>query len=345
MSAATQSAATREPPRFVGWFVAASAALAAVAPLAAQVDPGAAPPQATPSPDVPSAVAALPPGVYARVDGREISEREYAEFLLASLGRAHLGRFIDRLLIDAAARRAGVAVTPEEVERLVEERIQRTIEGIYRGNRESFLEALERRQSSLDDLRQRDRQEIYYERLLDGIILAARTVDEAAVAREFERVYGPGGVEPELRHIVVSTRRRIGAARETLPARRESEAVERAAKIHEELLAGGDFVQLVERYSDDPFTRENDGRIPVYRPGHFGDEFDAAVAGLTAERPLSGVVHSPHGLHLVQLVGLRVTKLDDVRAEVESLVRNRPPSTAEKREALAAMRAAARIER
>ena len=287
----------------------------------------------------------LAPGVYAKVNGREITEREYAQYLLASIGKAHLGRYIDRILIESESRRQGVSVTPEEVEKLVTERIDRTIQGVYRGNREAFLASLARRNMTLDERKQRDRQQIYYDRLLGGLILKQRKVDEATVQQEFERVYGPGGVQLELRHILVSTRRRIGADGARLPPRTAAEAKSRASKVHQELLGGADFSRLVERYSDDPLTRQNSGRVPIYRPGIYGAEFDAAVSKLTKESPLSGVVSSSQGLHLVQLVEKRETKLKAVKAEVEALVRNRPPSPAEKQDALATLRQAATIVR
>jgi len=288
---------------------------------------------------------ALPPGVYARVNGRDVTEREYAEYLLASLGKSHLGRYIDRILIETEARRQGVTVAPEEIEKLVEERLQRTVQGIYRGNREAFLEALTRRHSTLQERKQRDRQEIYYDRLLEGLILKSRTIDDASLRAEFERVHGPGGVQCELRHVLVSTRRRIGPQGERLAARTAAEARERANKIQQELLGGADFAQLVARYSDDPFTRQNDGRVPVYRKGLFGAEFDAAVARLKQDSPLSGPVRSKQGIHLIQLVDRRTTKLEDVRADIEKLVRSRPPTSRERQGALQKLRAAATVAR
>ena len=287
----------------------------------------------------------LPEGVYARVDGRDITEKEYAEFLLSSVGKAQLGKYIDRLLLEASARRQGVVVTREEVESLVDERIERTIQGLYRGDREAFLGALAERHMSLADRRQKDRQEIFFERLLEKLVLKERKVTPEAKRREFERAYGVGGVQYEIRQILVSTGRRIGPGGESLPARTEAEARERASKIRRELLDGADFGQLVKRYSDDSFTRANDGRVPLYRPDFFGVEFHRAVEGLTKEAPLSGVVPSRRGFHLVQLLEKRLSKFQDVEEEVEKLVRNRPPTLEEKRALLAELRKRADIQR
>jgi len=288
---------------------------------------------------------ALPPGVYARIDGRDVTEKEYSEYLLASIGKRHLDEYIDRLLIEAAARSRGIVVTPEEVDALVEERIERTVRGIWGGDRDKFLAALAKRRTTLEEKRAQDRQEIYFNRLLEKLVLKSRELTPEVLRREFERAYGPGGVQYEIRHILVSTRKRTGPDGVTLPGRTDAEAKERAAKIRQSLLAGGDFAQLVKRYSDDSFTRPNDGRIPLYRADFYGAEFHAAVGGLTKEAPLSGVVRSRRGLHLIQLLDKRETEFDSVRKEVEERARNRPPTVDEERAFLRGLRAAAKIVR
>ncbi|MBN1443235.1 MAG: peptidylprolyl isomerase [Planctomycetes bacterium] len=285
----------------------------------------------------------LPPGVVARVDGRDIVLREYADYLLASIGKRKLGEYIDRLLIAAEAQREGIVVTPQEVDELVESRIERTIDGIFQGDRGRYLEALERQGTSLEDRMDELRQSLYYETLLTKIILKRREIGDDALRLEFERVYGKDGVRFDLRHILVSTGRRTGPDGDALPPRQEAAARARAEGILQEIRAGADFVEQVKKYCDDTFTRRGEGRIPSYSASLFGPEFHAAVLKLSAEQPISEVVRSPRGFHIIQFLGRQETKFEDVKAALLEDLRRRPPSAKESLDAMARLREKAEI--
>src|SRR5688572_2391806 len=293
------------------------------APEAPQAPPAAAPPAAAP----PGADPRFPPGVVARVNGRDITVDEYAGYLLASMGKSRLDEYVDRLLLDAEAKSIGITVTQEEVEASVEERLDRTIKGLYKGNKEAYAANLERRRSSVEEERARLRQDRYYDLLREKVILKTREVGDEDIRREFERVHGEGGVRYTLRHILISTRPGPSRPEEAAPgddaakaapepARTKAEARERAEKVLGEIRGGLDFVQAVKQYSDDQFTKKNDGRIPTYRKGAYGNDFHAAVEGLSPQSPVSAIVEAKggHGYHIIQLVEKIETKLDDVRA-------------------------------
>src|SRR5688572_1698317 len=275
----------------------------------------------------PGADPRFPPGVVARVNGRDGTVDEYAGYLLASIGKSRLDEYVDRLLLDAEAKSIGITVTQEEVEASVEERLDRTIKGLYKGNKEAYAANLERRRSSVEEERARLRQDRYYDLLREKVILKTREVGDEDIRREFERVHGEGGVRYTLRHILVSTRPAPSRPEEAAPgddaakaaaepARTKAEARERAEKILGEIRGGLDFVQAVKQYSDDQFTKKNDGRIPTYRKGAYGNDFHAAVEGLSPQSPVSAIVEAKggHGYHIIQLVEKIETKLDDVRA-------------------------------
>lgn len=287
----------------------------------------------------------LPPGVLAEVNGRKVTVREYADYLLASIGSSRLGELIDRLLIEKEARKLGVEVLPDEVEKLVDARIERTIQGLYRGDEKRFLENLAKQGSSLDDRKGRLRQKLYYDRMLGRIIAKGRSVGEEDVKREFEKFYGVRGVRYHVRHILVSMRRRIGVKGERLPPLQEETARKRAGKILSEIRAGADFTQQVRKYSDDTLTRRNDGLIDRYHEKLYGPEFHRAVVGLSEKKPVSDVVRSPRGFHVIQWVRREVTKLEDVRKELEESLRYRPPTALERNETTRRLREAARIVR
>ncbi len=291
----------------------------------------------------------LPPGVVARVNGRDITLEEYVGYLLASIGRSRLDEYVNRLLVEEKARASGVSVEPSEVEAAVQETIERTIRSQYRGERQTYLEALRRRNRTLEEETSRLRQELYYDMLLDRLIVQSRKISEEDVVRRFEELHGENGVQYAIRHILVSTRPVAGSGDAEGPGtglvrRTPKEARERAEKARQEILAGLPFAEAVRRYSDDAYTRRQEGRIPRYRGKMFGEKFHAAVESLTPEKPLSEVVESPRGYHVVELVEKRVTKLEDVRSEIEAWLKTAPPTPRERQEALRALREAAKIE-
>lgn len=301
----------------------------------------------------------LPPGVIARLNGREITFDEYGSYLLASIGKSKLDEYMDRLLTEEEAKSIGVAVQPAEVESRLEEQLDRTIKSLYQGKKESFSENLAKRRSSLEEYKAKQRQDLYFEMLAERVILKTRKVTDPDLEKQFERTYGEGGVQYTLRHLLISTRPTAGtkdgpgapgaASPDTSPTppasgRSSAEAKDRAERILKELQGGADFIQAVKQYSDDAFTKRNDGRIPQYRKGFYGDSFHKTVVQLTAEKPLSGVVESPRGYHIIQLVDKQVTKLEDVKAELEKVVMNQAPTPKERHELVQRLREKAKIE-
>lgn len=328
---------------FVGTFVVAALAVQAVQGQ----EPAAKDAKGSPSPGPGGAqdgaepqAPALPPGVVARVNGRDIKLEDYTGYLLASLGKSKLDELIDRLLLEEEAKALGVAIEPEKVESMVEEQIDRTIKSLYQGSRESYVAGLAKRRSTLEDQKAKLRQDLYYDALRAEVILKTRQTTEADLKRQFEKTHGEGGVQHVVRHILISTR---GQGGET-PSRPPAEAKERAEKVVQEIQGGLDFVQAVKQYSDDAFTKRNDGRIAHYRKGAYGEAFHQAVTKLTKESPLSGAVESPRGFHVVQLVERTVTRLEDVRPELEKVLRGQPPSTKEKQDLVRRLREKAKIE-
>jgi parvulin-like peptidyl-prolyl isomerase len=313
------------------------------------------PPQGAPkdAPGQKDQASALPEGVLARLNGREIRVDEYAGYLLASMGKSRLDEYIDRLLVEEEAKRHEITVAPDSVESSVTERIDRIVKSVYKGQQEAYLANLARRRSSLEEEKAKLRQERYYDLLRDAIILKTRQPSPADIQREFEKLYGEGGVRYTLRHILIAARPTgitaprsadEGAAAKTAGMRTKAEAKELAEKVLKELQTGGDFGQAVKQYSDDALTKKNDGRIPVYRKEYLGDDFHRAVSQLTPESPLSGIVESPRGFHIIQLVEKKVTRLEDVKADMEKAVKTEPPTAKERLELVAKLREAAKIE-
>jgi parvulin-like peptidyl-prolyl isomerase len=306
-------------------------------PLGAQEPAAAAPKAVQPAAATPEA---LPPGVLARLNGRDITVDEYARYLLDTLGKSELPKYVDRLLLDAEAARLGIQVTAERVDELVEEQVEREVRGLYRGDRARLEAELEKARLTLTDYKARLRQELRYDLLVQSVVSAGRELTDAPVRVEFERIYGKDGTESVLRQILVAT----GSLPGGTVARTDTEAKTRAQTVLAELRQGGDFVQATRVYSDDPYTRQNEGRLPHYRTAVYGDSFDTAVRALSKESPLSGVVPSKRGYHIIELLDRRTVRFEEVAPDLREALKNRAVTLAERQALVRRLRAAAEIE-
>jgi parvulin-like peptidyl-prolyl isomerase len=286
----------------------------------------------------------LPQGVLARVNERDITINEYSGYLLELFGKAKLWNLIDRVLVEQQAERRGVHVSAEDVGKLVDDKVEQVIRVLHNGDRAGFVESIQRRQGmNLEEYKEFLRQKKAYELLLERTILRDRVATEEELKREFEDLYGEGGVRYELRHILVRTgSTRTGRQGQTPLS--DAEARKKAEKVLEEIQGGADFIDSVKKYSEDRLTRQNDGRIPVYRRRQFGPDFHGAVEQLSNDKRISGVVKSRYGYHVIFFIDKKVTEFKEKREEIEQRLKTKRPSQVEKQEFLRNLREKARIQ-
>ncbi len=283
--------------------------------------------------------APLPEGVIARVDGQDVTLEAYKNYLLRLVGKDRLQHYIDELLVEKKAKELGITVTDEEVARKVDEEMQRQVEGFFKGDVGKFKEQLAQRGLTVEDYKAQRAPAMRNELLLERCVVQSRKIDDQKIQERFELDYGKGGVSYDLRHILISTRQQG----KTPDSETEAAARNKAERILRELRDNADFGEMVNLYSDDTYTKKTGGRIAKYRPEMFGPEFDAAVNALTEQSPLSGVVKSPRGFHIILLVGKKVTALDSVKEDLRKLLVSEKPSAKERYEYTEALRKAANI--
>jgi parvulin-like peptidyl-prolyl isomerase len=316
---------------------------------AAKAEKAAPPPGVVPPAGAPSAEKAekgeagrsLPAGVLARVNGRDITVQDYTTYLFASLGRSKLREFIDRLLLEEEGRRLDLMPSPEEVEERVNTQIESTVRTLYKNSLDKFIENLGRMGLSLEDHKAKLRQDMAYRILEEKSILKTRQVSDEDIKSQFVKMYGDGGVQFDLRHILI--RPRPQAPGEKKAGFSDAEAKERAEKVMKELLGGAEFTALVKAYSDDVLSKPLDGRIQ-YQKNYRGKEFDDAVSRLTPENPTSAIVRTPFGYEIIQLVSKKAVKLEDKRDEIVSYLKTRPPTVKERDDFIKGLREKAKVE-
>jgi len=135
-------------------------------------------------------------------------------------------------------------------------------------------------------------------------------VPPAAIERYYREHQAELGTPPEVhvRHILVSTDKRG-----------DSEAQDIATRLLARLRQGESFVQLARAVSDDPANKDDGGDLGWVRRGATVPAFERAAFALTKEQPLSNVVRTQFGYHLIQLVDRRegkVPPLEEVRVSI-----------------------------
>ena len=114
----------------------------------------------------------------------------------------------------------------------------------------------------------------------------------------------------EISHILITTDNRS-----------DEEAAKLAQKIQAELKSGETFEALVQKYSEDPVSKESNGQVEGYTVGAFGDAFDQAVLALKQNGQTSAPIKTEFGYHIIrldQLSGVTVPAFASVRDKLMS---------------------------
>ena len=285
--------------------------------------------------------------VAAVVDGASIPMEEYRDFLYQRFGKGPLQQLIDRKVVDAAATAYGIEIPQTAIDALVQERITQAYQGrgeeqFRIGLRDSGLNEELFRASMVADARQ--------EIALDALVRAARVPTDARLQKAFESHYGVGGVKLEVRHVLVmphflrAEKIKSGIKAQDIDnAEMKIAARARAEACHAKLSDGADFLKMVQEYSHDQVSLRNDGMLPAYRPGLYGQEFTKAVLSLEPGN-FSSVVESGAGYHIVYLESRQTTLMEDVRPSLVESVMNADPTWQEREELLAGLRQAADVQ-
>ncbi|MCX7798438.1 MAG: peptidylprolyl isomerase [Melioribacter sp.] len=86
--------------------------------------------------------------------------------------------------------------------------------------------------------------------------------------------------------------------------RTRKKTLEFANKILDSLKKGADFAELAKKFSDDPGSAAQGGDLGFVKRGVFYPEFEAVAFSL-APNQISGIVESPVGFHIIQMLERR----------------------------------------
>jgi len=260
----------------------------------------------TPADNTPLAVNDLP-DVVAKVNGQTIKKQELiqgaqvVQMRLAQMGRPAtpsaafyrqvLSELIAITLLQQDAKAQGVAATDAEVQHQIDGRMSAF------PSKEAYEKALVQSGISEATLRQQARDQISVQKYVQTKLVQNVNVSEQA-AREFyeknkARMHSPERLH--LRHILVKVDAKA-------PAAEKEKARQKADGLLKRVQAGEDFAQVVRESSDDTASKPQGGDLGWLVKGQTPPPFEKAAFALTKPNELSGVVESPYGFHIIQLL-------------------------------------------
>lgn len=199
--------------------------------------------------------------------------------------RVVLRRLIEQRLILQEAKRAGIAVGTEEIlERLDALRSRFDSD-------EAFERSLTESNLTKEQLKEKVREQLMVQHLIDAKVRSAVLVSPQEVAKEL-------AVHPELAkegdrirvsHILVRVNEK----------RPEERARVRVKEIYQQVSTGGDFAALAKRYSEDPHA-EDGGAMGWVAEGELMPELDVALATLKPGE-YSRPIQTRLGYHLLKV--------------------------------------------
>jgi peptidyl-prolyl cis-trans isomerase C len=130
-------------------------------------------------------------------------------------------------------------------------------------------------------------------RRLEAFEKSLKVPDLTAVAEERYRIKPEEFKDPEqvrVSHVLVETK-----------ARRDEEALARAEEVRLKALAGADFAELADEFSDDPSVKSNHGNLGFFPRGRMVKPFEDAAFALEKPGDISPAVKTQFGYHVILL--------------------------------------------
>ena len=207
-----------------------------------------------------------------------------------SVYRAVLDRLVAFHLLVQESERRSIVVDDAAVEARID-----TIRSGF-PDEEAFEAQLDSWNTSLYILRGEARRDLLVERVLESAVLADVEIDAESVRAFYEQHPAQfterGGVRA--RHIL------IGVSPDAAESEK-AEARERARGLRLEAENGADFGALAREHSDDPGSAAGGGDLGLVVEGRTVPAFEAALFALEPGE-LSGVVETPFGFHVIQMI-------------------------------------------
>ncbi|MBC8368823.1 MAG: peptidylprolyl isomerase [Planctomycetes bacterium] len=284
------------------------------------------------------------PETLATVNSTKISLDDYRDFVFTRDGGSSLVLMVDALLIEQAAASMNLTVDENELAA----RVSMSWQDVLAGQDESdFLEQFQpfgfNKDLTLKAIAMIETSNL----LLEQYVVATRIITDAKLEQAFFAKHGHQGIKVEVAHIMVMPHYiRAEALRNNQKITFEQAqnlASQKAEECLRRLTDGESFDDLVIEYSNDTASNSNQGVLPTYRPGMYGENYTQMVDSLSINGVAESIVKSGAGLHIIRLNSKVITKLEDVRDQLSRELLVAAPTISETKQAIIDLRAAATI--
>jgi peptidyl-prolyl cis-trans isomerase SurA len=211
----------------------------------------------------------------------------------STLRRQILNSIIEEKLLYAQAELDSITVTDEQVKQQLESQMNYFIQqyGSAQKIEEVYGMPIERLKRSLEDDTKKNLMAQMLQQKKFGQLDASRKEVEDFY-KKFKDSLGIVNDKYEISHIFQNPKS---------GERIKKKAKDFAFALLDSLKHGADFSKLAKKYSDDPGSASQGGDLGSVKRGVFFPEFEAAAYAL-APNQLSGIVESPVGYHIIQLL-------------------------------------------
>lgn len=154
---------------------------------------------------------------------------------------------------------------------------------------------------------------------------AAYNTPVGKVSKPFKTQYGyhiikvterkPSAGEVQVAQIMISSPK-------SKSAEEDAAALKKAQMVKDELKKGAKFEDLVKKYSEDKYSKDNDGLMDKFGVGVFIPEFETAAFALKKPGDVSDIVKTEYGYHIIKLVNkYPVLALDSMKADLQARIK------------------------
>jgi peptidyl-prolyl cis-trans isomerase C len=268
------------------------------------------------------------PDVLARVNGENVTRKEFEEFVQNLEGRAGgpvpadqrdrvyrsvLDQLVGYKLLLQETKARNVAVPDAEVEaRIGEIRKQFPSEDV-------FMQMLIQRNMTLDQVKADARQDMAISKLIENEIASKIAVKPEQVQDFYTKNPDQFKQDERVRasHILI-------AFPENADASAKAQAKTKAEQVLKDVKAGKDFAALAKQHSQDPGSAVNGGDLGFFQKGQMVGPFNDVAFSL-APGAISDVVETQFGYHIIKVAEkqpARAVPLEEVRPQVEQYLQN-----------------------
>jgi parvulin-like peptidyl-prolyl isomerase len=259
----------------------------------------------------------VPADAVAVVDGSEISRQELDELMARAkkayeaqsqefpkVGTAdyknvesqYLAFLVQREEFEQEALQLGIKITPKQID----DRLKQIKQQYFQGKESTYKAQLKKQGLTEDQVRDEVRNQLISEKLYEQVTEGVKVTDD-----EIEKYYNSHKADykvaesRDVRHILVAKKAT-------------------ANDVYRQLQGGGSFAALAKKYSTDPGSKENGGKLTVRR-GETVAEFDKTAFELK-KGEMSRPVKTQYGFHIIEALTdvkpAAQTPLKDVKEQI-----------------------------